>query len=111
MNYAKEVATTILNHLGGRKFIAMTGAKDLITIDHKKPYGLRFAIGRNYAGVNCVEITLNEGKDLYNMEFYKQSMNHKTFKVSHKTIKKFEEVYCDQLQELFTGVTGMCTGL
>jgi hypothetical protein len=111
MNYdAKKIATIILDQLGGKKFIAMTGAKDFLALDGKL-YGIRFAIGRNYAGVNRVEITLNESLDVYNMEFYKQSISRKTFDVSHKTVKKFEGVYCDQLQELFTSVTGMNTRL
>jgi hypothetical protein len=110
-NEARQVAATIVYQLGGRRFIAMTGAKNFIVLPGKGHYGMQFSIGRNCAGVNRIMITLNEGLDLYDMEFFKESMNHKTYDTTHKTIKKFEGVYFDQLQELFTSVTGMYTSL
>ena len=56
------IAKTILEQLGGGRFIAFTGAKDFLTIDN----GLRFRIGRNASKANRVEIRLN-GSDLYDM--------------------------------------------
>ena len=59
-------AGTILQQLGGNKFIAMTGAKDFVKDD--KEQMIAFRIGRNSKSVNIVRIRLNS-KDLYDMEF------------------------------------------
>ena len=114
MNRNHEIATTILQQLGGKRFIVMTGAKDFTTIDN----GLRFKIGRNGSKANMVEITLN-GSDLYDMTFIKYrpfsvKVDHKkgevkTIEEKVETIKEFKDVFFDQLQELFTEVTGLYT--
>ena len=109
-----EIAVTILNQMGGRRFAVMTGAKDFTAIKD----GIQFKIGRNISKANRVEIKLN-GLDLYDIEFIK----HRPFsiKVDHKkgevrtieeqstTVRKFEDIYCDQLEELFSEVTGLYT--
>ena len=107
-----EIATTILNQLGGRRFVAFTGAKDFTTINN----GLRFTIGRNASKANRVEIKLN-GSDLYDVEFFKFSPAH--LKVDHRkgtaewidekrqTVRTFCDCFYDQLQELFTQTTGL----
>ena len=110
----KEIAATILAQLGGHRFIAMTGAKDFTAINN----GLRFKIGRNASKTNRVEITLN-GEDLYDMNFIKHTpygvtINHKKGTVNIReekteTVRKFNDVFFDQLQELFTDVTGLYT--
>ena len=110
----KEIATTILQQLGGKRFIVFTGAKDFLAIDN----GLRFKIGRNTSKTNRIEITLN-GADLYDMRFIKYrpfsiKVDHKkgevkTIEEKIETIKEFNDVYFDQLQELFTDVTGLIT--
>ncbi len=51
----------------------------------------------------------DEGADLYDLRFYRQSMNHKTFEVKTKDIKTYEGVYCDMLEDIFTDVTGLYT--
>ena len=110
----KEIATTILRQLGGHRFIAMTGAKDFLAIDN----GLMFKVGRNASKANRVEITLN-GLDLYDIRFFRLTGGN--FKVNHnkKTcewvpvketeVKQYNDMYCDQLQEIFTEVTGLYT--
>ena len=110
----KEIATTILQQLGGNRFVVFTGAKDFIAIDN----GLRFKIGRNASKTNRIEITLN-GADLYDMRFIKYrpfsvKVDHKkgevkTIEEKIETIREYNDVYFDQLQELFTGVTGLYT--
>jgi len=108
----KEIATTILTQLGGRKFAVMTGSKDFSVIKN----GLTMKLAVNPSKANRLDITLN-GDDTYTMRFYKYSaprLNNKTFEFSQsKTteIKKFEGVYFDQLQELFTETTKMYTRL
>ena len=61
-----SVAMTILDQLGGHKFVVMTGAKELVDCG----MGLRFKIGRNASKANMVTINLN-GLDLYDIGFYK----------------------------------------
>ncbi len=53
---SKQIATTIIMQLGGKRFIAMTGAKK-ITHDGPKMW---FWIMRNGKGVNYVQIQVNE---------------------------------------------------
>jgi hypothetical protein len=96
----QEIATTILKQLGGNKFKVMTGAKNFAYGDSN----LTFKIGRNSGKCNHVRVTLNS-MDTYKMEFI--SVRGTTI----KTVKEFNNVYCDQLQEIFTEVTGMYTSL
>ena len=107
-------AQTILNQLGGNKFVAMTGAKNFVALEN----GIKFNIGRNSSKANTVKITVN-GLDLYDIEFikftpFKISVNHKTCAVTtrdEKTeiIKTYNDCYCDMLQDIFTSVTGLHT--
>lgn len=93
-----EVAKTILNQLGGGRFVAMTGAKNFGIMSGKR--GLAFQIPmRN--GVRGVRVYLN-GMDTYDMEF----LNRK-FEVKNRV----EGVYNDQLQGVFTEQTGLYTHL
>jgi len=95
-------AKDTLNHLGGKRFIVMTGAKPL-TID-KKRKELLFKIGRNAKGINLVTIRLTS-LDLYDMEFAQVRMGNKKVKAVEK------RVYGDQLQKFFKKHTGMNTYL
>lgn len=96
----KQIASDILKQLGGNKFIVMTGAKNLAYGDK----GLSFKIGKNSGGITHVKINLN-GKDLYDMEFLKIRGT------DMKTIKVYNDVYNDGIQQIFTDVTGMNTSL
>jgi hypothetical protein len=95
-----DVAKTILEQLGGKKFIVMTGAKNLVGSKNS----LSFNIGRNAGSINGVRIELRPS-DLYTISFLRIR------KGDVKTVKEFKDVYADQLQELFTQVTGMYTHL
>ena len=95
-------AKDTLNHLGGKRFMVMTGAKPL-TID-KKRKELLFKIGRNAKGINLVTIRLTS-LDLYDMEFAQVRMGNKKVKAVEK------RVYGDQLQKFFKKHTGMNTYL
>lgn len=85
--------------------MAMTGSHDFINLGN----GLRMSLSRNKTSANRLEIIYDEGADLYNVRFYRQSMNHKTFEVTTKDIEKIEGVYCDMLEDIFTDVTGLST--
>jgi hypothetical protein len=94
------IAVTILKQLGNGRFVAMTGAKNLISHDD----GLSFKIGRNSKKVTHCRVRLTSA-DEYIMEF----MNIRG--VNFKTIAVRENVYCDQLQTVFTSETGLDTHL
>jgi len=96
-----NVAKTILQQLGGNKFIAMTGAKDLGDGGKYLSFKIR---ARAKQSINYVKITLTS-MDLYDMEF--GSIRKHKLKVK-KTVKG---VYNDQLQKIFTDVTGLYTHL
>jgi len=108
-NTKMVVATTILQQLGGNKFIAMTGAKDLVgqtnSLMFKLPTG--FAKDR----INFVQIKLMPD-DTYTMQFHIASMdNIRKGKPFLEKIQEYTDVYWDQLQELFTEATGLYTHL
>ena len=102
----KTVANTILNQLGGNKFIMMTGAKQFFCDDNS----LGFKIGKNAAGVNYVKITLN-AMDTYDMVLERVSFIKKTGETKRKVIGSHEGIYDDMLQACFTNTTGMYTSL
>lgn len=92
------VANAILEQLGGRRFQVMTGSNNFMGDKDS----LSFRVPAKKA--NYVKITLMPN-DTYKMEF------KKIWGMKVKDIKSFEDVYCDQLQELFTEVTEMYTSL
>ena len=100
-----QVAKIILQQIGGRRFVAMTGSHDFINLGN----GLRMSLSRNKTSANRLEIIYNGGADLYNVRFYRQSINHKTFEVTIKDIKTIDGVYCNILEDIFTDVTGLYT--
>lgn len=131
----KQIANTILQQLGGRQFIMMTGANNLVAIEN----GLRFRIGRNGTRTNVVKIVL-KGDDTYRMQFIYQGreVNPGTILIKYadkglseqeyndvvtkaiarakknaepKVLQEYDGVYCDQLQELFTNYTKLYTRL
>ena len=93
-----EVANTVLEQLGGSRFIAMTGAKKLVA----GPDYLRFRVATRK--INTVTVRLN-GMDLYDVEFGKST------NTLYKVIATEEDVYADNLGELFTKHTGLYTKL
>lgn len=126
----KEIAKTILQQLGGNRFIVMTGAKDFVAIDN----GLQFRIGRNGSSANRVKIIL-QGDDTYTMQFWKISnvnpyttfikyvqkgMSHEEAQKKAdkaklngepKLLKEYKGLFFDQLQEFFTEFTKLYTHL
>ncbi len=94
----QTITKTILDQLGGCRFTAMTGAKNFTA----HPDGLSFRVPSKKA--NYIKITL-KSDDTYKMDF-KRIWGYKVIDV-----KEFDGVYNDQLQKLFTEVTGMDTHL
>lgn len=94
-------ATTILSQLGGNKFLAMTGAKNLLNGGDYLQFDL--PRGTKNKASKC-RITLNAA-DLYSVEFFKIR------KYEVINISKSENVYNDQLTTIFTNETGLYTKL
>lgn len=107
-----KVADTILEQLGGNKFLAMTGANHLLSDGNT----LRMNLPKNASKANRLWITLN-ADDTYTMNFFKFTagrLNKKTFAWTEDKkvdVKEIKGVYCDMLQDIFTSVTGMYTHL
>ena len=110
----QTIGTIILNQLGGQHFIAMTGIKHFVQDSKKRTLEMR--LPRNHSKANFLIITL-AGDDTYTMEFKRITMPRLSLKTGKfiegkdETIERFETVYFDQLQELFTRVTWMYTHL
>lgn len=107
-----KVANIILEQLGGNKFLAMTGAKNLLADGNT----LRMTLPKNRSKANRLYITLDPD-DTYTMRFFRFTagrLNKKTFTwTEDKTteVKETSGVYADMLQDIFTSVTGMATHL
>lgn len=103
----RRISETILQQLGGQRFLVMTGAKHLMFGDGN----LSFKLGKNFAkdGINYVDIQLTE-MDLYEVKYSK---------ITHSRTKGFQElviaqdsmIYSDMLRSSFTTNTGLHTSL
>lgn len=95
------IAKTILEQLGGRRFAALTGARDFSACRN----GLVFHLPSYMAqqGINLIRITLSPATDTYRVEF------SKIRGVQIKTISTHDDIYCDALAALFTAQTGLVT--
>ena len=95
-----SIAKTILQQLGGNRFVAMTGAKNLA--DTGK--GLSMKIMRNACKVTHVTIELTP-LDLYLVKFIKVRGTNMT------VISEHDMVYAEDLRQLFETNTGLYTYL
>ena len=107
----KDMATTILNQLGGNKFIAMTGAKDFLTGGND----ITFKIGKNSSKANMINIILDDN-DTYTMKFikftkFRMTKNYEFIEAKTEVLKEEKGIYSDLLQEIFTEYTGLYTHL
>tara|TARA_B100000427_G_scaffold324012_1_gene328386 strand:- start:1009 stop:1305 length:297 start_codon:yes stop_codon:yes gene_type:complete len=96
-----SVAKTILSQLGGNKFAVMTGAKNFVDCGD----ALSMRIGRNKTSSNYLKVTLNS-MDLYDMKFSRVSP-----KGGERSITEYNNIFNDQLVEVFEKHTGMYTKL
>jgi hypothetical protein len=95
-------AEEVLRQLGGRRFIAMTGANSFVKDKEKRSIVFKIPKGGN--GINYVKITLN-GSDTYDIEFIKMRSGNMTI------VNTANDIYAEQLQEVFTENTGLYTHL
>ena len=100
-------ANTILHQLGGRRFIAMTGARNIMHDAGALIFSIPARRGMYRMGkVNRVKIALDVGADLYTVTFSNVSKNGQSIKSD-----VFEGIYADNLKSLFTEATGLDTHL
>lgn len=93
------IATEIKRQLGDARFAMMTGAHTFVGGERF----LLFALKRGAKdGINKVRITLDPS-DTYTVEFFRIRG------VNVTTVSKVSDVYCDQLQAVFTRATGLYT--
>ena len=97
-----SIANTILDQIGGARFILMTGAKNLVNHGNALSFKLPAKFAKD--GINYVKITLN-GLDLYDVEYGKIK------KFEYKLLSTSEGLYFDMLKEDFTAKTGLHTSL
>lgn len=96
----KSVAVEILKQLGGNRFIAMVGARNLVCSNNM----MAFKFMRNQSKANYCRITLG-AMDTYKVEFIRLHGNKIT------TIVEFEDIYNDMLVSIFKRTTGLNTNL
>lgn len=95
------IAHTILAQLGGKRFAAMTGARGFTDGGDF----LSFRIPQAKGGVNYVKVVLDEGRDLYRMEFGRIRAH------AFDKLAVHSDLYWDQLAEVFERETGLYTKL
>lgn len=101
-NPISDVAQTIYQQLGANRFVAMTGAKNFVAGENY----LMFSIPRNMSPYNKVKITYIAGRDLYDVDFMKVTRAGGVAKG-----EPYNDVYAENLRDLFRNVTGMETSL
>lgn len=127
MTQNQQIASTILQQLGGNRFLLTTGAKQLVAIKN----GIRFRIGRNSSKANMVRIVL-KADDTYKMEFIKignmvnsyaimakckdrddflRKLEAAEKRAEPKVLEEYDGICCDQLEELFSDYTKLATRL
>lgn len=101
-NKDQQIAQTILEQLGGNRFIAMTGARNLMFTKN----GLVFNLPRGAAksAITHCQIILDES-DTYTVSFGKMKN-----RVEYVEVSELSGVHADSLRRHFTRVTGLdCT--
>ena len=105
LKYAKHIAETILDQLGGPRFLFMTGAEVSYNINEKQQPYLRCALPTDLEikqNINLVLITYDMGLDLYVLSFINTRLN-----AANKVIKSIFDVYAEDLIPLFEAETGL----
>lgn len=104
---SSNIAQTIYYQMGGHKFREMTGAYSfLFGNDANERPCLQFYF-KGCSNTNHLTIHYERGMDEYTMTFLKIGNGRKDV----KQVSKHTGVYFDQLQDIFTRVTGLYTHL
>jgi hypothetical protein len=103
MSEHMQVAKTILEQLGGGRFLAFTGARNLVAgRDGLGSLTLRVPSNITKDRVAMVRVTLTPS-DTYEVEAFRVRKNVVT------PVAKAVDVYCDTLQDTFLELTGLYT--
>jgi hypothetical protein len=100
----KQIADTILEQLGGRRFIAMTGAKNFVFDDNGS---LSFQFDNKKKAFRVIL----DPSDTYTVEYFKINARSKTFEGYSVKQATSTGIYFDMLQFEFTRLTGFDTHL
>lgn len=98
------IANTILAQLGGNHFLAMTGAKNLITGSNFLQFDVPASMTKERA--NKIRVTL-ASNDTYTLAAYKFSAR----KLHLLEVGKASDIYAETLRSAFTRLTGLHTSL
>lgn len=110
----KEIMLALYEQLGRHRFVVMTGSKFTGYMENESgDLEQVIKLSKNKSGADKLIITYEEGKDTYSMRFIKSpKLNKKTFSFSEaKEVFFLSDIYDEQLQEVFTQVTGLYTHL
>ena len=100
-----EVIETMINQLGGTKFFLMTGSKPQYKdISTDSPL-IALKLTKNNSKANYLTIQYIRSTDLYKMEFIKMNIKER------KIVSSYDNIYSDQLTEIFESETGLRTTL
>lgn len=107
-----NAANIILEQLGGNKFIAMTGSSKFTSVDGGNTLFMKLT--KNKAKTNTLRITLMPD-DTYKMLFSYEKMTPIKKRIFDSSLPSFttsnqqlfEDVYNDQLKDIFESVTGL----
>lgn len=97
-----QTADTILQQLGGRVFVMMTGAKTFTASDSGVTFRVPGTMTTNRINLVAVDLT---PADTYRVRFIR------AYGASVRVVAEFDDVYCDQLRDLFERQTGLATRL
>ena len=110
----------IYTQLGGNKFVVMTGSKiKYYGYDDKGYVFLMVELSKNQSRAKYLKIQLN-WKDLYDLEFSRikrtltplaKELNIKVYDEEQVIVTKMDDVYGEDLQGMFSQVTGLSTRL
>lgn len=108
------VAQTILEQLGGKHFLLMTGSHGLLgcaggTKDQPNPW-LRMELGEGVKEDRQRMLVTLMPNDLYDVDFYTPRVVNDEYEVKESWLH-FTHVYAEDLQELFTEHTGFYTSM
>ncbi|AGN33498.1 hypothetical protein PflA506_p0024 (plasmid) [Pseudomonas fluorescens A506] len=100
-NYdARKVAAAILDQFGARRFLVITGARELVATAK----GLQFKLPANFAkdGVNMIRVEMND-EDGYDV------IAGRWARLDFKEKARESLIYAEDLQRAFTRLTGLDT--
>ena len=100
-----QTAQTIINQLGGHKFVVMTGAKEIYATQS----GVQFKVsGKD--GINFVKVDLTSA-DLYDVTYARKTFSRKTLTASNVVKASSNGLYFDMIRADFESKTGLYTSL